>query len=158
MSTDTDVSEGDGVSRSGKAPEFSAGGVVVRGGGELIVIVPKRRSAKGQKVLGLPKGHVEAGETAIDAALREVREEAGVTARVIDSLGDVDYVYRWDGKRHAKHVEFFLMEYEAGDPDDHDYEVERAYWLPLEQAVAEITYEGEREVVSRALSRRSRDL
>lgn len=157
MSTDTDVSEGNDVSRSIKGPEFSAGGVVVRGD-ELIVIVPKRRSAKGQKVLGLPKGHVEAGETATDAALREVREEAGVTARVIESLGDVDYIYRWDGKRHAKHVEFFLMEYEAGDPDDHDHEVERAYWLPLAQAVREITYEGEREVVSRALSRRAGDL
>jgi 8-oxo-dGTP pyrophosphatase MutT (NUDIX family) len=156
MSTDTDLNNGDDVSRSGSRPEFSAGGVVVRGD-ELIVIVPTRRSAKDQQVLGLPKGHVESGEDAVAAAIREVREEAGVTARVVDSLGDVDYVYRWEGKRHAKHVEFFLMEYESGDPADHDHEVERAYWLSLERAVTEITYEGEREVVRRALSRRERD-
>jgi 8-oxo-dGTP pyrophosphatase MutT (NUDIX family) len=59
--------------------EFSAGGVVVRGH-DVVVIVPTRRAANGAKVLALPKGHVDPGETPIQAAAREVREEAGVDA------------------------------------------------------------------------------
>ena len=72
-------------SRSGRRPrrsqarEFSAGGVVVRGD-ELVAIVPTRRAADGSKVLALPKGHVDPGETPIEAAVREVREETGIVA------------------------------------------------------------------------------
>ena len=73
--------------------EFSAGGVVVNHLGETIVIVPTRRAADGSKVLALPKGHPDAGESPQDAALREVREETGVQAEVVGPLGDVRYWY-----------------------------------------------------------------
>jgi ADP-ribose pyrophosphatase len=68
--------------------EFSAGGVVFRDG-RCIVIVPTRRAKGGERVLALPKGHPEEGETGADAALREIREETGVEARLIEKLGDV---------------------------------------------------------------------
>jgi 8-oxo-dGTP pyrophosphatase MutT (NUDIX family) len=132
--------------------EFSAGGVVVRDG-RCVVIVPTRRAADGSRVLALPKGHPDAGESAADAALREVREEAGVEARVVEKLGDVRYWYMRDGRRIAKVVGFFLLEYLSGDLEDHDSEVERAEWMPLEQAARELTYRGEREMAERALSR-----
>jgi len=78
--------------------EFSAGGVVVRGG-DCIVIVPTRRAADGTKVLALPKGHPDGEESAADAALREVREETGVDAVLVDTLGDIRYWYMRGGRR-----------------------------------------------------------
>jgi 8-oxo-dGTP pyrophosphatase MutT (NUDIX family) len=133
--------------------EFSAGGVVVNDLGETIVIVPTRRAADGSTVLALPKGHPDGDESAEDAALREVREETGVDAEVLDALGDVRYWYQRDGRRVAKVVSFFLLRYRAGSLDDHDAEVEHARWVPLAEAVETLTYAGEREMAARALSR-----
>jgi 8-oxo-dGTP pyrophosphatase MutT (NUDIX family) len=137
--------------------EFSAGGVVVRGD-EVVTIVPVKRDANGQRVLGLPKGHPEAGETAEQAAIREVREETGVTADLIEPLGEVSYIYERRGRQVAKRVAFFRFEYRSGDLADHDHEIEDARWMKLAEAAAQLTYEGEREVVRRVLSRRSPDL
>jgi 8-oxo-dGTP pyrophosphatase MutT (NUDIX family) len=135
--------------------EFSAGGVVVRDRA-CVVIVPKRRAADGRRVLALPKGHPDGDETAQDAALREVREEAGVEARAVEKLGDVRYFYQRDGQRIAKIVSFFLLEYVAGEPSEHDHEVEEARWMALEEAAEALTYKGEREMAARALGRLDR--
>ena len=132
--------------------EFSCGGVVVRGT-DCIVIVPTRRAATGGPVLALPKGHPENGESPADAALREVREEAGVEATVREKLGDVRYWYQRDGVRIAKTVTFFLLDYVSGEPGDHDHEVEHARWLGLDQAARELSYPGERDMAARALLR-----
>jgi 8-oxo-dGTP pyrophosphatase MutT (NUDIX family) len=137
--------------RRGDEQERSAGGVVVRDG-EAIVIVPTRRGAQGQKVLALPKGHVDPGETPDQTALREVREETGVEARMREKLGDVRYFYQRDGKRIFKRVTFYLLDYRSGSLDDHDDEVEEARWMPLEEAVEALSYDGEREMAERALS------
>jgi 8-oxo-dGTP pyrophosphatase MutT (NUDIX family) len=136
--------------------EFSAGGVVVRGQ-DVVVIVPTRRAANGAKVLALPKGHVDPGETPVQAAAREVREEAGVEAEARGELGAVRYWYMRKGKRIAKQVDFYLFEYLGGDVEDHDLEVEQARWMPLAEATKALTYEGEREMAARALSRISSD-
>jgi ADP-ribose pyrophosphatase YjhB (NUDIX family) len=133
-------------------PEFSAGGVVVRNE-RCIVIVPTRRAADGRRVLALPKGHPDPGESIVDVALREVREEAGVEAVLREKLGDVRYYYQRDGRRIVKTVSFFLLDYVSGELTDHDHEVEYAEWMELEQAARELTYKGERDMVSRALSR-----
>jgi 8-oxo-dGTP pyrophosphatase MutT (NUDIX family) len=137
--------------------EFSAGGVVVRGD-EVAVIVPVKRDADGGKVLGLPKGHPDGDETPEQAATREVREETGIEVRLIDALGDVEYAYQRTGKRVQKVVRFYLFEYVSGDVADHDHEIEDARWMPLQEAAKSLTYEGEREMVQRALSRRPSDL
>ena len=135
--------------------EFSAGGVVVRGG-DCIVIVPTRRAADGSKVLALPKGHPDGDESAADAALREVREETGVEAVLVDKLGDIRYWYMRGGRRIAKVVSFFLLEYVAGRLEDHDHEVERAEWMALGEAARRLTYRGERDMAAAALSRRGK--
>jgi 8-oxo-dGTP pyrophosphatase MutT (NUDIX family) len=134
------------------ASEFSAGGVVMNDANEVVVIVPTRRSADGSRVLALPKGHPDGEESSLEAALREVREEAGVQAEVVAPLGEVRYWYQRGGRRIAKVVEFFLLRYVSGDVGDHDHEVEQARWVPATEAVETLTYAGERDMVRRALS------
>jgi 8-oxo-dGTP pyrophosphatase MutT (NUDIX family) len=129
--------------------ERSAGGVVVRGE-QVLVIVPTRRAADGSRVLGLPKGHLDPGETQLQAAIREVREEAGVEVEFIQDLGEVRYWYSRGGRAVPKTVVFYLFRYLGGDPADHDDEVEDARWMELAQAQQALTYEGEREMVARA--------
>ena len=132
--------------------EFSAGGVVVDGD-RVVVIVPVKRAANGSRVLGLPKGHLAAGETPEEAARREVEEEAGVSGELIGQLGDVEYRYERRGHSIAKRVRFYLYEYRSGDVSNHDDEIEDARWIALDRAERELTYPGEREMVRRAMSR-----
>ena len=130
--------------------------MVVRGG-EVVVIVPVKRGAGGNRVLGLPKGHPDGDETPEQAATREVAEETGVTAELSDLLGETTYSYERKGRRVAKRVAFFLFEYRSGDLADHDHEIEDARWMPLTEAARSLTYAGEREMISRALSRLASD-
>jgi 8-oxo-dGTP pyrophosphatase MutT (NUDIX family) len=145
------VEGGRGV-RARPAEERSAGGVVVKGD-EVLVVVPTRRAANGARVLALPKGHLDGDETDEQAAIREVREEGGVQARLVESLGDVHYHYRRRGRLISKRVRFFLFEFSSGSPNDHDHEIEDARWLPMAQAVKQLTYPGEREMVQSVLSK-----
>ena len=137
-----------GTARSGPR-EISAGGVVVRDG-EVVVIVPTRRSADGSRVLSLPKGHVDPGETALQAAEREVREETGLVAEPVQELGESRYWYRRDGRTIGKSVHFYLFRYRRGKTEDHDDEVEEARWMPLRDAERKLSYPAEREMVTRA--------
>jgi 8-oxo-dGTP pyrophosphatase MutT (NUDIX family) len=138
------------------ADEFSAGGVVVSDG-QVITIVPVKRSADGRRVLGLPKGHLDGDETPEEAARREVAEETGVDGELLELLGDVEYRYERKGRSILKIVRFYLFAYRAGDLADHDHEIEDARWMPLERAAEELTYAGEREMVRRAMSRSAPD-
>jgi len=127
--------------------------VVVRGD-EVIVIAPaKTRSAS---VLALPKGHPDGDESPLEAAVREVREETGVEAEPIEKLGEIEYTYERKRRPVDKRVAFWLFEYRSGDLDP-DHEIASARWMPLEEAARSLTYEGEREMVRRALSRYVRD-
>ena len=137
-------------------PEFSAGGVVVRDD-EMIVIVPIKRDANGNRVLGLPKGHPNGDETPEQAATREVAEETGVRAELVGELGETHYSYERKGRRVAKRVAFFLFQYRSGNLEDHDHEIEEARWMPMQEAARSLTYVGERAVVKRALSRLAAD-
>jgi 8-oxo-dGTP pyrophosphatase MutT (NUDIX family) len=131
--------------------EFSAGGVCVRRfrGREFVAAVRVKDGA----VLALPKGHIDPGESAPEAARREVREEAGVQGELLEKLGDVKYWYSRDGERVMKVVSFFLLRYRSGSVDDHDDEVDSAEWVPLEDAPRLLSYRGERDMADTALSR-----
>lgn len=131
--------------------EFSAGGVVVRQMRRVPHVVAVR--VKGGTVLALPKGHIDPGESAAEAAEREVREETGVNARLLEKLGDIRYWYQRDGQRVLKVVSFFLFRYRSGSVRDHDDEVDSAEWVPLDDAPRLLSYRGEREMVEAALSR-----
>lgn len=107
--------------------------------------------------LCLPKGALDPGEKAPEAALREVREETGITARLVTKLADSKYAYvrNWgDGARVFKIVSFYLMRYDSGRIDDVTdemrHEVRKALWLPLDEAPKKLAYGGERQVARRA--------
>jgi 8-oxo-dGTP pyrophosphatase MutT (NUDIX family) len=153
--------------------EISAGGVVIRnkdGDWWMAAIeLPSEKPAapepgkhaapfKSKPVLCLPKGLVDAGEKALEAALREVREETGITAALVAKLADVKYVYvrTWgDGERVFKIVSFYLLRYESGRIDDISdemrVEVAQAKWVRLEDAPKLLAYRGEKQMARKAL-------
>ncbi len=153
--------------------EISAGGVVIRqqdgewwmaaiepaGDAGTPAKPPKRGTKAASKtVLCLPKGLVDPGEKAIDAALREVREETGVAASLISKLADIKYMYvrTWgDGERVFKIVSFYLLRYESGEIDHISQsmriEVARASWIKLADAPKLLAYRGEKQMARQAL-------
>jgi 8-oxo-dGTP pyrophosphatase MutT (NUDIX family) len=137
--------------------EFSAGGVlvkVIRGRRMLAAIRPR---GKPEGLWVLPKGNIDPAESAAETALREVREETGVEGRLLEKLGDVKYVYTWDGERIFKIVSFFLLRAGRGRIGDIDesmqVEVAEARWLPLDEAPRLLAYRGEREMAVKARDR-----
>jgi len=132
--------------------EVSSGGVVYRrtDDGGIEVVLASRRTRRGQLAWGLAKGGIEDGETREGAAIREVREETGLTAEIEADLGDTKYIYVWEDVRIRKTVHFFLMRHTGGDVDDRDDEMEEIRWFPLERALKRAAYRGERDMLVRA--------
>jgi 8-oxo-dGTP pyrophosphatase MutT (NUDIX family) len=139
--------------------EFSAGGLVIRNmrGRRYLATV----LVKDGKVHALPKGHIEEGEKGAETAVREVREETGLTSDVVEKLGDVKYWYvrKWsDGERVFKVVSFFLLRYRSGTLRDYQRaEVDGAEWIPLEEAPKLLSYRGEKDMAKLALSKLAGD-
>ncbi len=131
--------------------EVSAGGVVYRRGDDGIeVVLASRRTRRGQLAWGLAKGGIELGETREEAAIREVREETGLTADIEADLGDTKYMYVWDDIRIRKTVHFFLMRHTGGDVGDRDDEMEEIRWFPMDRAIKRAAYRGERDMLVKA--------
>jgi 8-oxo-dGTP pyrophosphatase MutT (NUDIX family) len=132
--------------------QTSAGGVVYRRKGETveIVIISVGEQSRWQ----LPKGLIDKGETSAEAALREVREEAGIEAEVVDLIDKVEYWYysKGSGKRirFHKYVYFYLLKYRSGNTEDHDREVNDARWVDIDTGRTMLAFKGEKEMVSRA--------
>ena len=133
--------------------QHSAGGVAVRrnsGNADAIAIIRTSEEGRWQ----LPKGIIDPGESPEQAAIREVREEAGIDCEIIAPVETIEYwfVASYDGpkKRYHKKVSFFLMNYISGDVADHDQEVTEARWVSFEEALSMLAYQNEKDVVSKA--------
>ena len=133
--------------------QVSAGGVAFRKTDSaveiaIIAVAPQMRWQ-------LPKGLVDAGESDEIAALREVREEAGIDADLIEKIETIEYWYVGDQRgervRFHKFVHFFLMKYRAGDTANHDHEVAEARWVRIEEAIKMLAFKSEKEIVEKAL-------
>ena len=137
--------------------EFSAGGVVVRRmhGRWWMAAVRPRREDDRPSVWALPKGLIDSGERGSETAVREVFEETGLRAVVERKLGDVRYVYTWDGERVFKVVSFFLVRATGGRigdlPPGMEIEVAEARWMPLDDAPDLLAYRGEQEMARKAI-------
>jgi 8-oxo-dGTP pyrophosphatase MutT (NUDIX family) len=133
--------------------QISAGGVAFRRRPDAeteIAIVAVNPSRRWQ----LPKGIVDAGETEERAALREVREEAGIECEPLEKIETVEYWYfathRGERVRFHKFVHFFLFRYVAGEVENHDHEVAEARWVAPEEAITMLAFKNEKEVVKKA--------
>ena len=137
--------------------EFSAGGVVVRRLRSRWWVAAIRPAGKPEGTWALPKGLIAPGDSGEATALREVYEETGLEGTSLGKLGDIRYVYTWEGERVFKVVSFFLVRYRRGRigelPTEHAHEVAEARWLPLDEAPKLLAYKGEREMAEKALPR-----
>jgi 8-oxo-dGTP pyrophosphatase MutT (NUDIX family) len=132
--------------------QVSAGGAAFRrvGSDYEIAIVAVNPSGRWQ----LPKGIVDDGETPETAALREVREEAGIEAEIVDKIETIEYWYFGANKgervRFHKFVHFYLMKYVSGDVANHDHEVSESRWVSFDDAIRMLAFKSEKETVEKA--------
>jgi 8-oxo-dGTP pyrophosphatase MutT (NUDIX family) len=133
--------------------QVSAGGVAFRANDadyEIAII-----SANPSRRWQLPKGLIDAGETPETAALREVREEAGIETELLAKIETIEYWYVGDHRgerfRFHKFVHFFLLKYIAGNVGDHDFEVAEARWVKPEEALKMLAFKSEGEIVQKAI-------
>jgi len=133
--------------------EVSAGGLVVRRaerGYEALIAEQVDRNS-GRRTIRLPKGKIDPGETREQAALREVREEVGLAARIVAPLGEVSYVFfeRRAARQVAKRVHYYLMAHAGGEAHAADGEMAAVRWCTLAEAEARMSFDAEREIVAR---------
>ena len=132
--------------------QVSAGGVVFRRHNAQVEVVIV--SVGSEHRWQLPKGLVDKDETPEVTAVREAREEGGVTSEVIEHIEMIEYWYAGIEKgirvRFHKRVHFYLLRYVSGDTKDHDWEVNEARWVPLEDAAVQLAFDNEKRVMERA--------
>jgi ADP-ribose pyrophosphatase YjhB (NUDIX family) len=130
--------------------EFSAGGVVFKkAGNEVKILLCLQKKLSGNTVFCLPKGHLENGETWEDAALREVFEETGVSAKLLCPLTPITFFFYESQQRVKKVVHFFLMEFISQDFQPNT-ETEEIIWSTREEALSINPYKSEKETIMRA--------
>lgn len=131
--------------------EFSAGGIVFDSRGQVLLV--QSSSIKNPKInyWGFPKGHIDPGEKSTDAAIREVFEETGIKAEVVEKIGDSRYVYARDGQKIFKVVVIFRMKYKSGDPTPQESEILDVKWFDPEEALKILSFSHDLELLKLAL-------
>ena len=109
-----------------------------------------RLDRRGRLLWSLPKGHIEAGETAEQAAVREVEEETGIIGRVLAPLGTIDFWFVAEDRRVHKTVHHYLMRALGGELSDEDVEVAEVAWVPLDELEGRLAYADERRLIRHA--------
>jgi len=123
--------------------EVSSGGIVVRKSDNKIQVLLVRRNEDWQ----LPKGLAERSEKFEETALREVREETGINAKLMKKIGKINYWYRKEDKLIYKVVHFFLMESVGGNIEEHDYEMDEVKWFSIDEACEIVSFKNERDLI-----------
>ena len=136
--------------------EFSAGGLVYKKDPELRLLFIKATNLKGESLWQLPKGKIEKNEKPEEAALREVEEETGIRAKIVERLHEVGYFYKRDKDLIKKKVYFLLMEYQDGEARPQAGEVDEVAWFTPEEAKKNVGYKNEIEIIDKAVNRIAR--
>jgi 8-oxo-dGTP pyrophosphatase MutT (NUDIX family) len=102
-------------------------------------------------IWSLPKGHIEPGESAEAAAIREVHEETGIVGRVIAPLGTIDFWFMVEDTRIHKTVHHFILEAVSGELSDTDVEVVEVEWVPIDEVKGRLKYRDERRLMAKAM-------
>ena len=133
---------------------FSAGAIVFKEGKVLLI---KNKSIKDKKVSfwGFPKGHLEKGEKSRDAALRELKEETGIEAEIVEKVGDSKYVFTQNGEKIFKVVVIFIMEYKSGVGKPQLAEIDEVLWLEPKEALERLSFKNDKELLEKVLKTKS---
>lgn len=126
--------------------EFSAGGIVFNYEGKVLLTKHSQNHH-----WGFPKGWIDKGETVKEAALREVKEEGGVEAEIIQKVGESKYIYTLEGEKRFKVVTIFLMKHLSGDHKTHDFEVEDSGWFTPEEALKILSFSADKSLLKKAV-------
>jgi ADP-ribose pyrophosphatase YjhB (NUDIX family) len=139
------------ANRLTRVDETSAGGLILNlTDPDIPAALIARHDRRGRLIWSLPKGHIEAGETAEQAALREVHEETGITGNIVGPLGVITFWFIAEQRRIHKTVHHFLMTATGGELSDDDAEVDAVEWVPLADVNARLAYADERRLLERA--------
>lgn len=142
------------MARLSSATATSAGGIVFRFADSIPqLVVGRRRREKDTSTWTLPKGTPNPGETLEETALREVREETGLTVRILSPLDAIRYTFVQRGTRIHKTVHYFMMEPTGGGLEGHDREFEEVRWVSFDEAADLLSFETERGLAALAASR-----
>src|SRR5438309_233295 len=134
-----------------RVDETSAGGLVLDLSGPVPMgALIGRTNRRGRLLWSLPKGHLEEGETAEQAAVREVEEETGISGEILGELGTIDFWFVAEGRRIHKTVRHYLLRATGGELSDADVEVTAVAWVPLTEMRAQLAYPDERGLVDTA--------
>ena len=138
--------------------EVSAGGLVQSMTDPELVALISHRNRGGRADWCIPKGHVEPGEDLAQTAVREISEETGLEAEVVEKLGEISYTFKLGQQRIKKTVHHFLLRQTGGEissDKDPTGEVIEAKWFRLSELEDVLAHENERKVAQQALERLS---
>jgi 8-oxo-dGTP diphosphatase len=132
--------------------EFSAGGIIYKKEqGQIFILLCQHARHHGWV---FPKGligdHID-GESKEATALREVKEETGAEAKIIEPLPPITYWYVWESEKIKKTVYYFLMEYAGGNITRHDTEMENVQWLPIGEVEQRLTFKTDKKIWKEAI-------
>jgi 8-oxo-dGTP diphosphatase len=130
--------------------EFSAGGIVLKAGKVLLIKNAALRDPK-KAYWGFPKGHINAGEKSEEAAIREIKEETGIEAKLVKKLGDSSYIFTKNGEKIFKNVVYFLFDYISGEPEPQELEVLEVKFFDPEEALNILSFQKDKQFLKQAV-------
>jgi 8-oxo-dGTP pyrophosphatase MutT (NUDIX family) len=134
--------------------EVSAGGFVISKSDPKLVALMARFNRGGKLEWCIPKGHLEKNETSEQAALREVFEETGLEAQIIETLGEVNYQFIQDGAKISKTVHVYLMQQTGGKlsfENDPHKEASELEWVKVSELLDRLSHGNEKRIAKLAI-------
>jgi 8-oxo-dGTP pyrophosphatase MutT (NUDIX family) len=131
--------------------EFSAGGIVFRKTKKRVDVLLCQHSY--HHGWGFPKGLIgdkKEGETKESTAIREIEEETGAKAKILEPLEPITYWYKFEDEKIKKTVYYYVCEYESGDITKHDFEMEDVEWVEKDKVLDKLSFKADKQVFEKA--------